>query len=61
VEVGLNDRPRHYAAPISDKVTEMIRAELELVPKEYRQMVADEVINSIAITWELRKFKARQK
>ena len=56
----MDKRPREYAAPISDKVTALIREELVSVPAEFRQMVADEVINSIAVTWELRKFKARK-
>ena len=53
-------RPREYAAPISDKVTALIREELVSVPAEFRQMVADEVINSIAVTWELKKWRSKR-
>lgn len=58
--MALNDRPRHYAAVIADKVTELIREELKAVPAEYRVMVTDEALNSICIQWELKKTKARR-
>lgn len=58
----MNDtRPRAFAEDIGKKVTELIRTELQQVPEEFRRMVTDEVINSIAITWELKKAKAGRK
>lgn len=53
----MTDRPRHFASVISDKVTELIRAELKLAPKEYHGMIVDEALNSILITWNLKKLR----
>lgn len=57
----LDKSPRAFAEEIGKKVTELIRTELQQVPEEFRRMVTDEVINSIAITWELKKAKAGRK
>lgn len=53
-------RPREFASVISDKVTELIREELESVPKELRLVVADEVVSGVWLEWELRKLKAKK-
>jgi hypothetical protein len=55
----IDDRPRFHAERISAKVTELIREELKLVPKEFHGQVADLTLNGLCVDWELRKFKAK--
>jgi hypothetical protein len=56
----MNDtRPREYASVILPKVKELIKAELEDVPKELRLIVTDEVISWLAMDFNLWKTKAK--
>jgi hypothetical protein len=58
--IWADKRPREYAEEIGKKVTELIRAELQGVPAEYRVMVVDEALNSICIDWNLKKQRSRK-
>jgi len=50
-------RPREYSSAILPKVKELIKAELESVPKELRVIVTDEVISWLAMDFNLWKAK----
>ena len=56
----MDTRPREFAAVISDKVTELIREELKLVPAEFRVQTVDLALNGVCIEWNLRKAKAKK-
>lgn len=57
----MTDRPRHYAQPISDEVTALIRERLKAVPEQDRVTVVDHVLNGLCIEWNLKKAKAGRK
>ena len=58
----MNDRrPREYASVILPKVKELIKAELEHVPKELRAITTDEVISWLAMDFNVWKAKAGRK
>jgi len=59
--VWAEKRPREYAQPIADKVTEVIREMLKDIPKELQGIVVDHVLNGLCVDWNLRKAKAERK
>jgi hypothetical protein len=50
-----NTRPREYAESIGQELREWYKLKMETVPPEYRDMVADHLVNGVIKNWLRRK------